>query len=141
MKTAPLKQIAFKWNDALSFDGESAPYIQYAYARSKSILTKSAHELRDVEGNIELEDYELNLIKQLMKYTSAIESAGNEFKPNLMAAYLYDLASVFNRFYKSCKVISEDEKKMNFRLGLVAATAQVIKNGLDLLGIDSPERM
>lgn len=144
LKTTPLKQITFKWSEALSFEGESAPYIQYAHARCCSILEKADIrsediKLRDITEDLMKEEDEL--IMELIKFPNKVESAAIELKPNIIATYLYELASAFSRFYKECPVLSAEKHVKERRLLLVDATRQVIKNGLTLLGIESPEQM
>ncbi|MBN2015130.1 MAG: arginine--tRNA ligase [Candidatus Altiarchaeota archaeon] len=142
LKTSPLKQILFDWDEALSFEGEASPYVQYAHARCCSILRKS----KTAPDQINLSDDSLTkdeeqLILKIAKFPEIVESAGRELKPNIIATYLFELASLFSRFYKECPVLSEMEKIRDRRLLLVDSTRQTLKNGLYLLGIDAPDRM
>lgn len=144
LKTSPQKTIAFKWADALSFEGEAAPYIQYAHARCCSILEKAgadiaAIQLKDVD--VSLEDTEDALLKALLRFPGVVAKAASERKPSNVASYVYELASGFSRFYKECPVLSADEKTKNRRLLLVESTRQVLENGLALLGITAPKKM
>jgi arginyl-tRNA synthetase len=144
LKTAPLKQITFKWDEALSFEGESAPYIQYAHARCCSILEKSEIDPKTIQVRNIFEDLMKNedeLIMKLGKFPEVVESAAAELKPNIIAAYLYELASSYSRFYIQCPVLSAEHHVKERRLLLVDATRQVIKNGLALLGINAPKQM
>ncbi|WP_461865592.1 arginine--tRNA ligase [Thermococcus sp.] len=149
IKYSPEKIITFRWEDVLNFEGESAPYIQYAHARCASILRKAR------EGGIEIEietlfekasfaklnDKEKELIKLLAKFPEIIKLAGRDIKPHLPAWYANELASTFNRFYMVSPVIKAEEGIREERLLLVMATKQVLKNVLELMGIEAVEKM
>lgn len=143
LKTTPSKPITFRWEEALSFDGEAAPYIQYAHTRCCSILRKSKElgkiEIEKIDKN--LENNEKRLLLKILKFQEIVDKAGRELKPNIVANYLYELSSLFSKFYKECPVLSAGKTVRERRLLLVDATRQVIKNGLLLLGIEAPERM
>jgi arginyl-tRNA synthetase len=145
LKTAPAKPITFRWEEALSFDGDAAPYIQYAHARSARILEKSGLKSEEINAkNLDLSNLqpeEKNLIKELSLLPEKVASSAVGRKPHLLANYLYELASSYSRFYKECQVLSDDEALMKRRLALVAGVKNTLKTGLSLLGIDSPERM
>ncbi len=144
LKTTPQKPITFRWEEALSFDGEASPYIQYAHARCCRILENSKVDVEKIEINkidINLEKDEKNLLKQLIKFPEIVKKSAEELKPNIVANYLYSLSSEFSRFYKNCPVIPAEEKTRWRRLLLVDATRTMLANGLDLLGISAPERM
>ena len=145
IKTAPSKPITFRWEDALAFEGDAAPYIQYAHARSIRILEKAGVSLEELEGReldfTGLSVDEKDLIKVIAGFPESVRKAAGERRPHIIATYVYDLASVYSRFYKECKVLGEDEKIMERRLSLVAATKNTLKIGLGLLGINAPERM
>lgn len=142
LKTSPLKQINFRWDEALSFEGEASPYIQYAHARCCSILRKSKAGLDKIKVTVvDLTTEEEQLILKIARFPEAVESAGKELKPNTIAAYLFELASLFSRFYKECPVLSANKDVLKRRLLLVDSTRQTLKNGLYLLGIEAPERM
>ena len=144
LKTSPQKQITFKWDEALNFDGETAPYIQYAHARCCSILKnfeKKIDKINVKKIDSELADEEKILLKRLLTFSHTVENSAKELKPNIIANYLYELASDFSRFYKNCQVLGVDEKISERRILLVNATRIVTKNGLGLLGIDAPEQM
>ena len=144
LKTSPQKMMSFRWEDALSFEGDSAPYIQYAHARSCSILEKAGADIAgiDISGiDLCLEKGEENLVKVLMRFPDVVAKAASERKPSNVASYVYELASSYSRFYKECQVISTEKRVMDRRLLLVDSTRQVLENGLRLLGIDAPRRM
>ncbi|CAI1493919.1 Arginine--tRNA ligase [Thermococcus nautili] len=149
VKYSPDKVITFRWDDVLNFEGESAPYIQYAHARCASILRKAGESgvETDWKALLEKADFskltlrEKELIKLLAKFPEVIESAGRDIKPHLIPAYLNELASLFNKFYMDHPVLKAEEGVKEERLLLVLAVKQVLRNGLELLGIEAPEKM
>ena len=142
IKVQPEKGIVFKWEEALNFEGNSAPFIQYAHARACSILSKSEEKVNTVDGRLLKHSSEINLLKRLAEFPIIIEEACKGFKPHIIATYLFDIASQFNQFYRDCPVLPEKNDELRAaRLGLVDATKIVIRNGLNLLGIIAPEEM
>lgn len=144
LKTSPQKPITFSWERALDFDGDAAPYIQYAHARCCSILRKSEANLdkinsKNIDKNLEKE--EENLLFSLIKFPAVVENSAAERKPNLLANYIYNLSHSLNRFYRECPVLPAEQGVKERRLLLVDSTRQVLKNALGLLGIEAPERM
>lgn len=136
------KDIVFKWGEALNFEGNSAPFVQYAHARACSILNKNKEDIKEINTAVLKHDSEFNLVKKLAEFPVVINDAYAGFKPHLVASYVFELASSFNQFYRDCPVLSEKNTILrNTRLKLVEATKIVIKNGLDLLGIRAPEEM
>jgi arginyl-tRNA synthetase len=139
----------FSFAKMLAMDGNTAPYMQYAYARVKSIERKAESkgvsvpdELRDL-GNLDLsEPTELDLGKHVVRYAEAIESAAADYRPNYLTAYLYELAQRFSAFYTECPVLDAPPAKRPTRLLLCDLTAKTIKHGLSqLLGIQVVEQM
>jgi len=141
LRVSPEKNVLFDWKTALSFEGETAPYIQYAYARSASILRKSNLELNNIDYSLLKEKEEFNLAKKIHSFPEIIKSATDDLRPHVIAVYLYSLAKAFNEFYHICPCIIEDIELSKARLSLVLSTNYVLKTGLGLLGIDSPKRM
>ncbi len=141
LKVSPEKNVIFDWNSALSFEGETAPYIQYSYARAASILRKANQNIGEINYSLFKEEDEIKLITELAKFPSIVLEATEELRPHLIAVFAYSLAKIFNEFYHSCPCIIEDKKLRNARLALVLATKTVIANALGLLGIESPEVM
>ena len=135
--------ITFTWDKILSLDGNSAPYLQYVYARGRSIMRRSKAK----SGSANKSSYtlqqpqELTLARFLPRFPEIILRAAEEFKPNLIANYLYEVASAFNTFYQAVPVIQAPPNARETRLKLVEATTIVLKNGLALLGIETPEEM
>ncbi len=136
IKYAPEKKITFRWKDALNFEGDSSPYLQYAHARCCSILKKA--ELSDFIPNFS-DSEEKELIKTLYEFVIETEKACNMKRSHIVTKYLNDLATVFNSFYNSLKVLGSEKEAQ--RLTLVKATQIVLKKGLFLLGIEALEEM
>lgn len=141
------KDIVFDIDAALSFDGRTGPYIQNAYVRANSILRKSNKllEPRILAPRIfdyPLTNHEVELIEQMSRFPNVVQQAASEYRPLLVAAYVYDLATAFHSFYHAVPVLqAENESIKTARLHLVAAAKQVLANGLYLLGITAPEMM
>ncbi len=137
------KQINFDFERSLSFQGQTAPYIQYSHARACRILEKAGGERPDasVYRNIDVETAEINLMEQIAAFSTEVERSAREYKPHFIAVYLYKLAKSFNEFYRDCPVLRADEEIREARLALVAATHQTLANGLRLLGIPAPDVM
>jgi len=142
IKVQPEKEIVFKWEEALNFEGDAVPFIQYAYARACGILSKAKDAEKAVDPKLLNHESELQLIKQLAQFPLYIEDASAGFKPHIIATYLFETASKFNQFYRDCRVLSEKNLSLQkSRLAVVDATRTVLRNGLDLLGIAAPEEM
>ena len=142
IKVQPEKDIVFKWEEALNFEGLSAPFIQYAHARACGILSKTKFDNNTFDSSYLTHDSEVKLIKTIAKFPLIIDEACEGFKPHIITSYLFELASFFNQFYRDCPVIPEENKDIrNARIGLVEATRTVLCNGLNLLGITAPKEM
>ncbi len=137
------KQILFDIDSALSFDGQTAPYIQYAHARCCRILEKGGgFSLQQADfTQVELESAEVNLLEAVADFANQVQRAAREYKPLYIAVYLFQLAKSFNDFYRDCPVLRASENLRQCRLALVATTRQTLSNGLKLLGIPAPEYM
>ena len=138
------KNYVFDWDKMLSFDGNTAPYLQYAHARICSIFRKSSIS-RESTFNSEIlvvNDFEKSLSKSIIGFSESIDETINSYSPHRLAVYLHHLAQDFASFYENCPVlVSNDEAKMNSRLALCNLTARTLKTGLGLLGIETPENM
>lgn len=146
IKVQPEKDIEFKWEEALSFDGNTAPFVQYAIARCASIQRKGTVQsetlIDKIDATVLTHDSEIRLGKQLAQFPVVIDEAAHSFKPHLITQFLFETASLFNQFYRDCPVLSAEKEVLKLaRLGLVRSTQIVLKNGLQLLGIDALEEM
>lgn len=136
------KMVTFDWESALDFNGQAAPYIQYAYVRGGSILRKGGFEPGEsIAPSMALSAAELELIDQVARFPNEVLRAAADLRPLWMATYAYDLARAFNDFYTQCPVLQAEEPVRSFRLRLVMATRQALANSLALLGITAPQAM
>ena len=132
--------IVFDVKNSIKFEGDTGPYIQYSYARASSILKKSVNKIKP--NYLLLKDKnEINLINKLSSFHSIIKDSAANYRPDIIANYVYNLAQIFSDFYHHCQCISDDKELEASRLALVKATRQVIKNSLNLLGIEVLEEM
>ncbi|MCI5972537.1 MAG: arginine--tRNA ligase [Anaerococcus sp.] len=137
-----IKDYVFDWDEVLNFDGETGPYVQYTYARAKSVLRKA-----DFKENTEISfenitsDEEFALVKALGNFKDVVAKAAEKYEPSLITRHLTEIAKNFNKFYNACQINVEDEKLKAERLALTYATSIVIKTGLGLLGIKTVEQM
>ncbi len=143
LKVDARKNMLFNPEESIDFNGNTGPFIQYTYARIRSILRKAGEvNLADLAKDTELSDKEISLIQHLQGFQAAVKQAGTDYNPSCIANYCYELVKEYNQFYHDFSVLrEEDEKKRQFRIALSAAVSQVIKNGMGLLGIEVPERM
>jgi arginyl-tRNA synthetase len=141
--TQRIKNIDFQWEEVLSFEGASGPYIQYTYARAKSILRKNKDYAVDLVIDIsELSDeYSYQLIKVISSYPYIVLKAAESYEPSIIARYVLNLAQVFNKFYHKCSINQSDENTKKARLLLVYGVQKLIGEAMSLLGIECPEEM
>jgi len=134
----------FSWDKLLALNGNTAPYLQYAYARIRSIFRK-AMETSNIEhrtSNIELtEAEEIALAKHLLNFGLTLEAVAEEYRPNFLCNFLFDLAGKFTALYENCPVLKADDATRASRLALCDLTARVLKQGLGVLGIETVEQM
>lgn len=135
-----LTDYIFDWEQMLSFDGNTAPYLQYAYSRIRAILRKSDTEPGQIILAAEAEE---ELAGKLLSFADAVNSVAQKAMPHLLCTYLYELSGIFMRFYEACPVLKDgvDEETKRSRLSLCLLTSKVLKQGLDLLGINVMEKM
>jgi len=143
-------EIVFTWDKALSFEGNTGPYLQYTHARIQGILRKSGQStvgqapgLLDQQGKaLPYTEHEISILRKLLKFPETVAQVSQDYFPNNLCNYLFELSQNFNSFYQEVPVLAEtNEAIKNFRLQLISATAQVLSSGLYLLGIEAPEEM
>jgi arginyl-tRNA synthetase len=146
LKVDPKKNMTFNPAESIDFNGNTAPFIQYTYARIKSVFRKA--EQLGVAEDIQLltdatiGEKEVVLIKMLRKYPEIIKMAASNYSPALIANYCYDLAKEFNQFYHDFSILGEEDSlKRNFRISLARVTSEILSSGMWMLGIEMPERM
>lgn len=144
LKVDPKKTMLFDPRESIDFNGNTGPFIQYTHARIRSVLRKAAEAGIDF-GGAATADYlreEIDLVKSLTEYPSVVKSAGENFAPSVVGAYVYELAKQFNGYYHDHSILKEENAGVRtMRLQLAQQVARVIKEGMKLLGIDVPERM
>jgi arginyl-tRNA synthetase len=142
LSTRRNKDIDFDWDQALSFDGETGPYVQYTHARLCSLMRKYGKPIKKkIDHRIFSTEEESRLIKLLENYPSRIKQSAESYEPSIICSYLIDLCSTFNRFYQKHRIITEDEIPTDARMLIVKGVQIVLKSGLSILGIKAPERM
>lgn len=141
LSSEPKKDIIFDWDKIMSLDGDSGPYLQYTYARCKSVLSKTQiKETKNInEIPTDINQDEMGLLKEFYKFKEKIVEASERFSPSVIAEYILGVARKYNEFYSKNRIIGEKEEV--FRLFLTQTTASVIETGLDLLGIQTVEKM
>lgn len=144
LKVDPRKNITFNPKESIDFNGNTGPFIQYTYARICSVLRKAEEEGMKIGdySNVAPGEREITLIQTLADFPATVQAAGQSYSPALIANYIYDLVKSYNQFYHDCSILKEeDEAKRSLRLELSRQTANVVKTGMGLLGIEVPERM
>ncbi|MCJ8343215.1 MAG: arginine--tRNA ligase [Cetobacterium sp.] len=136
--------IIFEWDKILSFEGNTAPYLQYSYARIKSILRRGEAEGKPLNEDAKIifkDKAERNLAAQLLQFPTVVLKAADSCRPNLVADYLFEVSKKFNSFYNACPILNQEDEILYSRELLASKTAEVLKAGLGLLGIKTLERM
>ncbi|MEK6859557.1 MAG: arginine--tRNA ligase [Nanoarchaeota archaeon] len=151
LKNEPIKDVSFSWEQAMSFEGNTGPYLQYSYARASSIIRKAKTKnfnksYWNAKSKLarDLVREEFILVKKISDFPEIIQAAGDKMNPALIANYSHELAQIFNEFYHNCPVINKDDKDKSeeaFRLRLVDSFRTTLKNSLHLLGIEVMEEM
>ncbi|MEO6970944.1 MAG: arginine--tRNA ligase, partial [Chthoniobacterales bacterium] len=131
----------FSWDRMLALQGNTAPYLQNAYVRIRSIFRKAGEDFRPPNELALSEPAELTLAKRLAQFAETVPQVLNDFRPNILANYLFELANAFHAFYEACPVLKAEEPARATRLALCELTARTLQRGLDLLGIRVPEKM
>lgn len=146
LKVDARKNMLFNPEESIDFNGNTGPFIQYTYARIRSILRKAAEQgielPKELSADTELSEKEISLIQHLQDFAAAVRQAGQDYNPSCIANYCYELVKEYNQFYHDFSILrEEDNNKKLLRLVLSAAVSQIVKNGMGLLGIEMPERM
>lgn len=138
-----IKNVDFSWEDVLSFDGTTGPYVQYTFARAKSIIKKNKDDFEygTIDFNVLAEDMSYALVKVLYDYEEAIEKAAERYEPSAIARYLVAVATSFNKFYHECPILQAEKKIKQARLVLVDLAQSMILDACSLLGMSCPEEM
>lgn len=145
LKVDPRKNMMFNPEESIDFNGNTGPFIQYTYARIQSVLRKATEKGLAMDAGLpvtELSVKEKDLLKRLSLFPSVVQEAGDNYSPAVIANYCYELVKEFNQFYHDHSILGEsDPNTMNFRLILASSVGQVVQKGMNLLGIEMPERM
>ncbi len=138
-----IKNIDFSWDDVLNFDGSTGPYVQYTYARAKSVLRKYGErvDFAQADWNALTDSVSYNLVKILGGYEDAVKSAAEKYEPSVVARYVMSLAVAFNKFYHDCTILKAEGAVKQARLALTELTQRVLRDGCGLLGLECPEEM
>ena len=143
MSASRIKDEVFDWNTILNFQGETGPYIQYTYVRTKSVLEKVGYlpKMEDVKTENLSDDYSMAILKLIYNFEDVLVQVTDKNEPSILARYLIDLAKAYSSFYNENKIIVENKDVQNARVYLTYATSEVLKQGANLLGIEMPEKM
>lgn len=143
MSASRIKDEVFDWNTILNFQGETGPYIQYTYVRTKSVLEKAGYlpKIEDVNTENLSDDYSMAIFKLIYNFEDVLVQVTDKNEPSILARYLIDLAKAYSSFYNENKIIVEDKEVQDARIYLTYATSEVLKQGANLLGIEMPEKM
>jgi arginyl-tRNA synthetase len=144
LKVDARKNMLFNPEESIDFNGNTGPFIQYTYARIRSILRKAEAEGIEAKADVdtELNEKEVALIQKMSEYGAAVAQAGKDYSPSGIANYCYELTKAFNQFYHDYSILGAETAELKqMRLALAANVAKTIKNGMALLGIEVPERM
>ena len=143
LSNSRVKDEIFEWDKILNFQGETGPYIQYTYVRTKSVLEKAGKlpELKDIKLDVLNDIYSQTIIKLIYNFQDILVQVTRKEEPSILSRYLIDLAKAFSSFYNENKIIVEDKDIQNARVYLTYAVNQVLKNGVELLGMQMPNKM
>ena len=142
LKVDPKKRILFDPSESIDFNGNTGPFIQYAYARIQSLKRKSSFSLEKINLDFEINEKEKDILKQLTQFPISIKAAADNYSPALIANYTFELVKLFNSYYQSITILKVNDNTIkNFRLTLSFKVGEVIKNSMKLLGINVPEKM
>ena len=138
-----VKDEIFDWDTILNFQGETGPYIQYTYVRTKSVLEKAGYlpKLEEIDITKLMDEYSQNIVKLIYSFEDVLIQVTNKEEPSILSRYLIDLAKAYSAFYNQNKIIGEDKKTQDARIYLTYSTGKVLKIGANLLGIEMPDKM
>lgn len=138
-----VKDEIFDWDTILNFQGETGPYIQYTYVRTKSVLEKAGYlpKLEEIDITKLMDEYSQNIVKLIYSFEDVLIQVTNKEEPSILSRYLIDLAKAYSVFYNQNKIIGEDKKTQDVRIYLTYSTGKVLKIGANLLGIEMPDKM
>ena len=139
--TQRIKDVDFNYEKVLSFEGETAPYLQYTHARCESVVSKGGGRSGKFDAALLTDDDSYSVVRMLGSFRSVVEEAADKYEPSVIARYLIDLAQSYNRFYIANRVVTDDKELTAARLALTAAVSDVLARGLGLLLTDAPDRM
>lgn len=141
LSSGRIKDLVFSFDKALSFEGETAPYLQYTHARCRSVLSRAGVSDGKIDYDVLTDDDSFTLVRLLSSFDDVVSDAAAKYEPSVISRYLLDLAAVFNRFYLNCRIIGEKPDVMYTRLLITRYVAEALKEGLKLLLINAPDRM
>ncbi len=143
LSTTTIKDQIFDWDTALNFQGETGPYIQYTYVRTKSVLEKAQNipEIKDIKIDNLLDDYSLEILKLIYNFEDILIQVTDKNEPSILSRYLIDLSKAYSSFYNENKIIIDDKELQNARIYLTYSVRKVLKQGAELLGMQMPEKM
>lgn len=145
LKVDPKKRMMFNPAESVDFQGDTGVFIQFTHARLSAIIRKANElgiETSSLDSSLELSSFEIELIELLNAYGKKVKEAGQTYSPSVIAQYTFDVAKAYSRFYTECPIFTDENTSVvQFRVALSEAAGKVIKSGLDLLGIEAPERM
>ena len=143
LSNSRIKDEIFDWDEILNFQGETGPYIQYTYVRTKSLLEKVGNipNIKEIDVNYLLDDYSQKVLKLIYDFEDVLIQVTEKNEPSILSRFLIELAKAYSNFYNENKVIVEDEDVKNARIYLTYAVSKVLKAGTELLGIQLPDKM
>ena len=143
LSNSRIKDEIFDWDAMLNFQGETGPYIQYIYVRTKSVLEKAGYvpKFEEIDINELTDEASTNVIKKIANFSNTLEQVVDKNEPSILSRYLIDLSQSFSSFYNANKIIGEDKEKQDARLYLTYVVGNILKTGANLLGIQMPDRM
>jgi len=145
LKNSIGKDVEFNFEESISFAGNSGPYLQYTFARTQSVLSKSKGDPSDKNQKLAqsfiMQPEERDMLRLLARYPEEVSEAANRYAPHILCTYLFDLAQAYNLFYQKLPILKAEDEVRDFRLKITQNTGNVLKMGLGLLGIKAPEKM